>query len=493
MLPLIRISLLLVGCLVPLSLTASDKPNLLIILADDMGYGDLSCYGSKQVPTPNLDALAAEGVRCTDGYVSASVCAPSRAGLLTGRYQNRIGFEHNLGSVKELHDEYEGISLKQPLLSDRLKQIGYHTGIIGKWHLGKAVPEMHPNQRGFDYFFGMLDGHHHYWPTPTNNKLTLNGNKVTKIRTPYLTDWFTLEAKDYIERHSQDDQPWFLYLSYNTPHSPMQAKDEDLAKFDHIQDKTRRIYCAMQHNMDRNIGTIIAKLKELGQLENTLIVFLSDNGGSVEVSHAINAPLRGGKGSNLEGGVRVPTIYHWPTHLPKGKTYTEPVISLDILPTFMAAAGAEVPRTQPLGSSAKGDKGRHVTDGVDLLPYLRGERKGRPHRALFWRITLRAKSVRSGNWKLLIPAHSEPELYQLAEDPSELNNLYREQPEMAKKLRDRLREWETSLEMNPLWMSDNHWFKYNHKLYTRKFMLKQPEKDDPRDFWSFGALKENIK
>jgi len=489
---ILSLAAILTLALVPL--TAAEKPNLLIILADDMGYGDLSCYGSKQIPTPNLDALAENGVRCTDGYVSASVCAPSRAGLLTGRYQNRFGFEHNLASPGHVKSERLGIDIRQPLISNKLKDLGYQTGIIGKWHLGSNIPEMHPNQRGFDYFFGMLGGGHDYWPKPEKNQLTLNGEKVSKIRTPYLTDWFTLEANDYIERNSKADKPWFLYLSYNTPHSPMQAKDEDIAKFSHIKDKTRRIYCAMQHNMDNNIGTIIAKLKELGQLENTLIVFLSDNGGSVEVSHAINAPCRGGKGSNLEGGLRVPMIWHWPSKLPKKSTFTQPIISLDILPTFIAASGAEAPKTQEFGKSITNKKeAAKATDGVNLLPYLEGKNKTAPHENLFWRMTLRAKSTRSGDWKLLVPAHGDPQLYNLKEDPSELNNLHEKKPDIAAKLRAQLVKWETSLESNPLWISNNTWFKYNHKLYTRKFMLRQPEKDDARDFWSFGALKENIK
>lgn len=477
-----------------IALTANAKPNLLLIVADDMGYGDLSCYGSKQIPTPNLDALAANGTRCTNGYVSASVCAPSRAGLMTGRYQNRIGFEHNLRSTPSVKPEFEGIPITQPLISNKLKTLGYQTGIIGKWHLGETIPEFQPNQRGFDYFFGMLGGSHAYFPTVEKNKLTLNGEQITKIRTPYLTDWFTLEANDYITRNSEADKPWFLYLSYNTPHAPMQAKEEDLAKFAHIKNKTRRSYCAMQHNMDTNIGTIIDNLKKLNQLDNTLIVFISDNGGSVEVSHAVNAPCRGGKGSNLEGGLRVPTIYHWPSKIPKGKVYDKPVISLDILPTFIAASGAEPPKTQALGTSIKKAKLAAIaTDGVNLLPYLSNQVKGQPHTHLFWRMALRAKSVRSGDWKLLIPAHNQPALYNLKEDPSELNNLYSEKTDIVENLRESLIKWEASLESNPTWISANNWYSYNKNLYDRKFLLKQPEKDDPTNYWGFKSLKENVQ
>ena len=296
---------------------AADPPNLLLIVADDMGYGDLSCYGSLQIETPNLDRLAAAGVRCTAGYVSSSVCAPSRAGLLTGRNGARFGFEHNLSTPEQLEPEFAGIPFDEPLLPERLQALGYRTGLVGKWHLGASLPEHNPRRRGFDFFFGMLGGGHGYWPKLEKNKLLYGTEKPEEIRAPYLSDWFTLEALDFIRAEGKAsteaaERPWFLYLSYNSPHGPMQAKQEDLERYAHIRNETRRTYCAMQHCMDENIGRVVSELERSGQLENTLIVFLSDNGGSVEVSHAINAPLRGGKGSFLEGGTRVPTIYHWP-------------------------------------------------------------------------------------------------------------------------------------------------------------------------------------
>ena len=215
---------LLVLALVLATSLASAKPNLLIILADDMGYGDLGCYGSKQIETPVLDGLAAGGVRCTDGYVSGNVCAPSRAGLLTGRYQQRFGFEHNLNRNFPTFPERLGIPRGQKTIADHLKGAGYRTGIVGKWHVGDSIPEMLPNARGFDFFFGMHSGSHNYFPTPEKHQLMRNRQKVKEIRMPYLTDWFTAEAIDFMRDGDRPADPWFLFLSYNTPHTPMQAK-----------------------------------------------------------------------------------------------------------------------------------------------------------------------------------------------------------------------------------------------------------------------------
>ncbi len=479
---------LLLGTVICTSLWA-EKPNLLLIVADDMGYGDLSCYGSKQIATPNLDRLAGGGVRCTDGYVSGPVCAPSRAGLMTGRYGSRFGFEHNLSHPAGLEDEFAGIPLDETLLSQRLKEQGYRTGLVGKWHLGEAVPGHHPRERGFDFFFGMLGGSHAYFPTPSKNRLLYDHDSPKEIRTPYLTDWFTLESIDFIQAEGKSadstiEQPWFLYLSYNTPHGPMQAKPEDIERFSHIHDKTRRIYCAMQYCMDENIGKIIDALESTGQLENTLIAFISDNGGSVEVSHAVNAPLRGTKGTFLEGGIRVPTIYHWPAKLPGGTVYREPVIALDIVNTFVTAAGGKMPspdRTE----QGKGRKNAPVYDGVDLVPFFREETKERPHDVLYWRMALRGAAVREGDWKLLIPNSQLPQLYHLKEDIGETANLIHEKPDIAERLLAKLNAWEANLERNPLFMSGPYWSSYNKRLYDKIYSLEQPLPDSTEDIWSF--------
>lgn len=488
---MVRSVLVLLVWLAATSCVSAAQPNLLLIVADDMGYGDLSCYGSKQIATPNLDRLAAGGVRCTDGDVSGPVCAPSRAGLLTGRYGSRFGFEHNLSHPEYLRDEFAGIPLDEVLLPQRLKELGYRTGIVGKWHLGEAVAGHHPCERGFDFFFGMLGGSHAYFPTVKKNQLLRNHDKPTEIRTPYLTDWFTLEALDFIQAkgdaaNEADAQPWFLYLSYNTPHGPMQAKEEDIARYAHIQNKTRRIYCAMQHCMDVNIGKILDTLEASGQLDNTLIVFISDNGGSVEVSHAVNAPLRGTKGTFLEGGIRVPTIYHWPASLPQGQVYQQPIISLDIMATLVAAAGGKPPvggATEPRAGRRKNNQ--PIYDGVDLTPFFRDEAKGSPHETLYWRMAIRGSAIREGDWKLLRPASQLPQLYNLADDVGETHNLIAEQPEIAARLIAKQVAWETKLERNPLFISAPTWTGYNKRLYDKTYSLEQPLPDSTDNIWSF--------
>ena len=455
---------------------AEAKPNLLIILADDMGYGDVGCYGSKQIETPVLDKLAAAGVRCTDGYVSGNVCAPSRAGLLTGRYQQRFGFEHNLNRNFPTFPERLGIPAGQKTIADHLKSVGYRTGIVGKWHVGDSIPEMLPNARGFDYFFGMHGGSHGYFPTPEKHRLMRNDQKVKGIRVPYLTDWFTEEAIDFMRGGGQGGRdPWFLFLSYNTPHTPMQAKDEDLQRFAHIPDKRRRAYAAMQWCMDQNIGRILDALTESQQLEDTLIVFFSDNGGSVTASYACNAPLRGMKGSFLEGGIRVPFIWHWPKGgLEGGGVFREPFTALDLLPTFMAAAGAEMPERV----TGEGRKRVVNWDGVNLLPHLRGERETPPHETLYWRMIMRGQAVREGKWKLLLNVHTPPALYDLSSDISEQHNLYGKHPEVVERLWDKLNRWEESLEDTPHWVEDPYWQGYNRKLYRHRYWLTQPGREE---------------
>ena len=437
------------------------QPNILMILADDM---------SRQIETPFLDQLAAAGIRCTDGYVCANVCAPSRAGLLTGRHPQRFGFEHNLNKSFPTLPERLGIPVGQKTIADHLKKAGYRTSLIGKWHVGDSVPGMLPNARGFDYFFGMHSGSHDYFPKAEKNKLFRNKSPIKKIGHPYLTDWFTHEA---IDQMTVAEKPFFCFLSLNTPHTPMQAKEEDLARFSHIRGKRRQTYAAMQWCMDLNIGKILAHLKTTKQIENTLIVFYSDNGGSVTASHACNAPLNGMKGSFLEGGIRVPFIFHWPKGLPSGKIFKHPFTSLDLLPTFVAAAG----KTLPPRITEKGRKRTINYDGQNLLPFLRGEITKAPHEALFWRMTMRGAAIREGNWKLLVNVHTPPALYNLAEDISEQRNLYQKMPAKVTDLWQKLNKWQESLEDTPHWQEDPHWQGYNRKLYSHDYWLTQPAKN----------------
>lgn len=447
------------------------QPNILMILADDMGYGDLGCYGSLQIETPVLDKLAAGGIRGTDGYVCANVCAPSRAGLLTGRHPQRFGFEHNLNKGFPTLPGRLGVPVDQPTIATHLKKAGYRTSLIGKWHVGDSVPGMLPNAKGFDHFFGMHSGSHGYFPTPEKNHLFRNEKPIKKIEHPYLTDWFTHEA---ISRMTPGEKPFFCFLSYNTPHTPMQAKAKDLARFAHLKGKRRQTYAAMQWCMDQNIGKILNHLREQKLLENTLIVFFSDNGGSVTASHACNAPLRGMKGSFLEGGIRVPFIFHWPAGLPSGTTFTHPFTSLDLLPTFIAAAGKELPPR----ITKKGKKKIVNHDGRNLLPFLRGDVKKAPHEALYWRMTMRGSAIREGDWKLLINVHTPPALYNLADDISEQKNLFHEMPGKVADLWLKLNRWQESLEDTPHWQEDPYWQGYNRKLYTHTYWLTQPKKDE---------------
>ena len=462
----------------------AERPNLLLIVADDMGYGDLGCYGSLQISTPHLDSLAEHGVRCTDGYVSSSVCAPSRAGLLTGRSGSRFGFEHNLSRKDHVVAEFAGVPLDEPLLPERLGRLGYRTGLVGKWHLGESVPEHHPLERGFDAFFGMLKGSHGYWPKAGEHQLWRGKERAGEARAPYLTDWFTLEAIDFICDETEP-RPWFLMLSYNSPHGPMQAKAEDEERYAHIHDPTRRTYCAMQHCMDEGIGRIVETLEGRGQLENTLIVFLSDNGGSVEVSHAVNAPLRGTKGTFLEGGIRVPFLVHWPARL-QPSVYRHPVTALDVAATFVRAAGGEPP-APGARSERPGRKGRNrpIYDGVDLVPHLAGTLAEPPHEVLFWRMALRGSAVRAGRWKLVRPNSQPAQLFDLAVDIGETTDLATEHPEVLRRLLGRIVAWEGTLERNPIFVSAPRWLTYNSRLYEREFCLTQPTPEDERDLWSW--------
>ena len=435
---------------------AAERPNLMIILADDMGYGDLSCYGSKQIATPNLDALAERGVRCRQAYVAMMVCAPSRAGLMTGRNPSRFGFEHNLVGTTSYYKDV-GLPVDEVTLANRLLDAGYATACIGKWHLGGDA-ERHPNSRGFEYYFGRFKGHG-YFPKAKDKQIYRQREPVDEIEVPYTTDWYTKETIDFIDR-APADQPWFVYLAHDTPHTPLQAKEEDLARFAHLEPRNRRVYCAMQHCLDQNVGRVVEHLRSTGQLDNTLIVFFSDNGGTTQGS--INAPLRGSKSTFLEGGLRVPMIFSWPDRLPQGAEYDLPVSSLDLLPTFAAAAGVELPAKPTL-------------DGVDLLPHLLGERDTRPHERLFFRMTLRGAAYREGDWKVVRLPHRQAELYDLSKDTSETSNLAATQPERVARMMRELNEWEQNLPHTPRWIGGNGWIRANRAKYDKDYLLTQPE------------------
>lgn len=409
------------------------KPNVMVIIADDLGYHDLGFQGSKDIPTPHLDKLASNSLRCTNGYVSHSFCSPTRAGILTGRYQHRFGHENNPAWLPE--STSAGLPLAETTFPALMKQAGYTTGAIGKWHLG-AHPQFHPNKRGFDEYFGALGGGHQYFPGDKGGAeytIPLNRNSTDEAQTKYLTEQFGDEAATFVDRHASDGKPWMLYLAFNAPHTPLQAPKEWLEKFAHIQPEQRRTYAAMVAAMDAAIGSVTAKLDETKQTENTLIFFVSDNGGpnlskKSGVNFTDNSPLRGAKGDLHEGGMRVPFLVSWPAKIKPG-TYDQPVIALDFLPTSLAAADSTAPGN---------------LDGVNLLPFLTGEKTTAPHDTLFWRTGGPGglNAVRRGNMKLVRAGKASPELYDLASDIGESKDLAAEKPQVVAELVAAIAEWE---------------------------------------------------
>ena len=295
---------------------AESQPNIVLIVADDLGYGDLGYLGGKDVPTPNVDKLAADGVRFTSGYVSGPYCSPTRAGLLTGKYQQRFGHEFNPGQGPNSADI--GLSVKETTLANRLKSAGYTTGLVGKWHLGNAE-KFRPPQRGYDEFFGFLGGAHPYFIEDRQAPI-YRGNEEVK-ESEYLTDAFTREAVSFIDRHKE--KPFFLQLTYNAVHTPMHAKPEHKKQFASIADETRRNYAGMLFAMDEGIGKVVDALQKAGVRENTLIAFISDNGGP-PVNGSSNGSLRGFKATTWEGGVRVPFILNWPGQLQADRDRGQP-------------------------------------------------------------------------------------------------------------------------------------------------------------------------
>ncbi len=419
------------------------RPNILILLADDLGYWDLGFQGSTDIPTPHLDALARSGVRCTSGYVSSAMCSPSRAGLLTGRSQSRFGHEINWEPVPGT--EHCGLPLAEKTLADQLKAAGYRTGMVGKWHLGES-PQFHPNRRGFEEFFGFIGGGHLYFcdqleAEPPKNRTSdyrtyLERNGQREKTAGYLTTVLGREAAGFIRRHK--DEPWFLYAAFNAPHTPLQATPELLARVGGIADETRRTYAAMVCGLDDAVGEILRQLRDDGLEERTLVFFLSDNGGPLDRNGSRNDPLRGEKGTFWEGGVRVPFVARWKGVLPAGKTYDRPVSSLDLLPTALALARAESIASQPL-------------DGVNILPYLTGERAGDPHETLFWRMKARSIwAARQGDDKLVMQKTRAPGLYDLRADLAERADLAAENGARRDALQKAYDAWAATLP-EPLW------------------------------------------
>ncbi len=462
----VKIFLSMVFCftlhIVKLWSQSTKKPNFVLIVADDLGFGDLSINGSSEIRTPNIDRLAAEGVLFSEGYVSSSVSSPSRAGFLTGRNQVSFGHDNNIGGTQPGFDStFLGLPLTQITIADRLKEHGYVNGLIGKWHLGDA-PQFHPLKRGFDEFWGYTGGGHDYFNEEPNGNgylSPLESNYKTPQRITYLTDNKGDECVEFIKRHKNES--FFLFASFNAPHTPMQATEADLQLYSHIKDKKRRTYCSMVHRLDVNIGRIIKTLESENLINNTLIVFISDNGGPCNQNRSINAPYRGQKGTLLEGGIHVPFIMKWRGRIPAGEIYPHPVSSLDIAPTFL--------------SEATNDSLDHKHfDGVNLIPYITKENIAKPHNDLKWRFTISA-AIREGDWKLIRLPDRLPLLYNLAEDPSELKDLSLKHLARTKTMLKQLGEWDIK-QPHPVFLENAIWKSHQIKLYNNEYQLKQPQK-----------------
>ena len=408
-------------------------PNIIFILADDLGYGDLGCYGAPDIRTPNLDRLAAEGVRFTDFYANGAVCSPTRIAFITGRYQQRLGMDNAL----YYQEMGRGLESGKPNIATILKQQGYATGLSGKWHIGYDH-ERQPLQQGFDRFFGLLGGNHHYFEHMDRigvPDLWL-GNEAIE-REGYSTDLITEDALAFIDKNQ--DRRFFLYLSHAAPHFPHQGPN-DAAKDIRPKSKTwqpgdRRTYVAMVEHMDKGIGRVLDRLDDLGLNDNTLVVFTSDNGG---YTHSRNAPMRGHKSSLLEGGIRVPCIARWPGVILPATTTSQVAITMDWSATFAALAGAE---NNPLAS-----------DGIELTPVLTGLEAAK-ERTLFWRSkkgpvrksVAEGRAVRRGKWKFFQPADGEAMLFHLESDPGESNNRLGDRPRLVAEMTKLLDQWEQQI------------------------------------------------
>lgn len=413
-------------------LGATKQPNIVILFADDLGYGGLGVQGDAQAVTPNIDKMAADGVRLTNYYSNHPVCSPSRAALMTGIYQHRMGFEFNSGPPQNASPKF-GIALDVPTLPERLKAAGYATGMFGKWHVGFR-PETQPMARGFDVFYGFLSGASAFTPEGLGGQRRssiMRGTEPAPMPT-HTTEAFADEAATFIKTNK--DRPFFVYLPFNAVHAPMDTTNAYYEKFKSVEDKTRRTHLAMLAALDDAVGRVLTTLKEEGLEENTLVFFTSDNGGPTQQTTSSNGPLNGVKGLVLEGGIRVPAIVQWKGRLPQGKVVNTVAMSFDITATALAAAGV-LPKTG--------------LDGVDLYPYLDGEKTTDAHKALFWRSGPQG-AVRSGKWKL-VKNGNKWYLFDLSTDIGERKDLALQEAEKLEELKAAWTAWSTQMKA-PLWV-----------------------------------------
>jgi len=476
-------------------------PNVIILLADDLGKYEVSAYGVDHISTPNIDRLGYEGVIFDEGYVTAPTCAPSRAGILTGRVQNRYGFETQVmefyptNMIEYLSGKYlvntgdfvveskpafpsewqvhkQGIPPTEITLAEMFKRMGYATGITGKWHLGISKYNL-PMKRGFDYQYGFYGASSLY--TPERNWSHVINHEHQSFSTQYQWDmgrygeaaimemgkeiqeeqYLTFAIRDkaieFIEKNQED--PFFLYCTFSAPHIPFQAPVDYYCMYEHVEDDNKRVYYAMISALDDALGVIHQKIKDLGLEENTIIYLLSDNGGASYTHATDNGPLKGGKLTQFEGGINVPFMMKWKGKIPAGTRYEYPVSSADIFVTSVINAGGNLPTDREY-------------DGVDLMPYITGKDKGRPHEHLFWRAD-HIWAIRSGDYKLILSARDGwAELYDLKNDKSEEFNLKEQMPELFEELRATHEKWQkTKLPEKPLWP----------RIMDKKFVLNGKE------------------
>ena len=461
-------------------------PNIVLIVADDLGYNDISLNGGgvagDAVPTPHINSIAHNGINFSNGHAGNATCSPSRAAMMTGRYPTRFGFEftsvpmsfsRNIAEFKSkgLHPviyhadreaqmpafESQGVPTSEIMLPKLLKQADYHSIHVGKWHMGENA-SMGPNAHGFDETLGFLQGGMMFLEADDPNVVnaqqdfdpidqflwaaapfgvSYNNGEAFKPAT-YVTDYFTDEALQAIKANK--DRPFFMYLAYNAPHTPLQATREDYDALPQIKDHTRRVYAAMIRNLDRNIGRVLAELKAQGLDQNTLVIFTSDNGGAHYIGlDDLNKPYRGWKATFFEGGTRVPFFMQLPGVIAPGSQFTAPVSHFDIFATSAALAGVQPPADR-------------VIDGVNLIPFARGEQGGRPHEQMFWRSGA-YQVARSGDWKLQVnETQDKVWLFNLQDDPTEQHNLVDAEPARVKELLAQLAEF-NSQQKAPLWPS----------------------------------------
>lgn len=426
----------------------SPRPNVVVILSDDQGYGDIGCYGTESDPlTPHLDALAEGGVRFTSFYAAAPMCSPTRAALLTGRYPYRCGVPFVVSSAQDV----VGLKGGEITLAELLRDAGYRTGLVGKWHLGTAQESL-PNSQGFDDFYGFRSGcidyysHRFYWGLgaglPSFHDLYRNGEEIDESG-EYATELITRESVRFIDESA--GEPFYLFVSYNAPHYPMHAPQQYVDRLAHVEDPERRMHLAMVAAMDDGIGEIVKALETNGVRGRTLIFFQSDNGATIEDRAGLggrNTPFRGYKFSLFEGGIRMPAIANWPGIVPAGKVRDQPACSIDLMPTLAMLCGAPVPRDR-------------VIDGKDVWPMIVDGARS-PHRDLFWKRYDQA-AVRRGDWKLVkngilalgeehqLQGDDRTFLADLAEDPGERNNVAAQHPEIVRELSNALAAWEADV------------------------------------------------